>query len=133
VAVFRDGLWQIRFSDDDATTTFTMGTGMWPTTVPVAGDWDGDGIDGIGTYTSATGTWTLRQVGSNSGSQLPSFVFWSGTSSSYPVVGDWDGDSFETVGVKAGGTWSLNNANDAGAADLTLSYGLATDLPMSWR
>jgi hypothetical protein len=49
------------------------------------------------------------------------------------VVGDWNGDGIDTVGVKLGSAWSLNNANDASAADLSFSYGLANDLPLTWR
>ena len=133
VAVFRNGTWEVRFADDGATTSFAFGSGVWPATVPVAGDWDGDGTDGIGVYTRATGQWNLRQTASAGGSDAGAFVFWSGSNASYPVVGDWDGDGTDTVGVKAGTTWSLNNANDAGPADLTLTFGLANDLPMSWR
>ncbi len=133
VAVFRNGTWELRYADDAATTSFTFGSGVWPATVPVAGDWDGDGTDGIGVYTLATGQWNLRQTASTGAPDAGIFVFWSGSNASYPVVGDWDGDGTDTVGVKAGTTWSLNNANDAGPADLTLTYGVASDLPMTWR
>ena len=133
VAVFRNGTWELRYADDAATTSFTFGSGVWPATVPVAGDWDGDGTDGIGVYTLATGQWNLRQAASTGAPDAGIFVFWSGSNASYPVVGDWDGDGTDTVGVKAGTTWSLNNANDAGPADLTLTYGVASDLPMTWR
>ncbi len=61
-------------------------------------------------------------------------MFWAGAgTSSYPVVGDWDGDGDDTVGVKAVSTWSLNNENDTGPVDLTLSFGAPDDLPLSWR
>lgn len=60
------------------------------------------------------------------------FVFWAGAGS-YPVVGDWDADGDDTVGYKKGTTWSLNNDNDTGPADLTFSFGLTNDLPLSWR
>jgi alpha-tubulin suppressor-like RCC1 family protein len=133
VAVFRNGTWEVRLADDGATTSFGFGSGVWPATVPVTGDWDGDGTDGIGVYTLATGQWHLRHTASAGAPDAGAFVFWSGSNASYPVVGDWDGDGTDTVGVKAGTTWSLNNANDAGPADLTLTFGVANDLPMSWR
>jgi hypothetical protein len=28
--------------------------------LPVVGDWDGDGVDGIGTFVASNATWTLR-------------------------------------------------------------------------
>jgi len=138
VAVYRNGLWQVRLSPVDglspvATYSFSFGSGTWPSTVPVAGDWDGDGTDGIGTYTLANGTWNLRQTASPSGApDAGSFVFWTGTGS-YPVVGDWDGNRTDTVGVKNGVNWSLNNQNDTSAPDVTFQYGLANDLPLTWK
>ncbi len=60
VAVFRNGQWQTRLTGCGTTDSFAFGTGVWPSTVPVAGDWDGDGISGIGTYTGSTGTWAVR-------------------------------------------------------------------------
>ena len=68
--------------------------------------------------------------------QRGSFVFWSGSNASYPVVGDWDGDGDDTVGVRnnvAPFSWSLNNQNDVSTADITLDFGIANDLPMSYR
>ena len=62
------------------------------------------------------------------------FLYNPGTSP-YPVVGDWDANGTSTVGVKSGTTpavWSLNNANDASAADITFNYGAAADLPIVW-
>ena len=61
-----------------AATSFTFGSGTWPSTVPVAGDWDGDGTDGIGTYDLATGTWSLRQTANSAAPDAGTFVFWAG-------------------------------------------------------
>ena len=130
VAVFRNGLWQVRLSTG-ATSSFNFGTGIWPTTIPVAGDWDGNGTDGIGVYTYSTASWSLRNV-AGTGAADTTFVF--GTpSSSYPVVGDWNGNGTDTVGVKTGIAWALRNANSAGGADVGFNYGLAGDLPYGWR
>ena len=85
--------------------------------IPVAGDWDGDGTDGVGYYcynstVCPAGTWNLRQTASAGAPDIGPFVFWTG-SGSYPVVGDWDADGDDTVGVKNGSTWSLNYQNDS--------------------
>ena len=65
---------------------------------------------------------------------MPPFSFGSGTwPTVVPVVGDWDGDGADTVGVKAGTTWSLSNSNTTPSVALTFTYGLANDLPLSWR
>lgn len=133
VAVFRNGTWQIRLSTGTVLPSFTFGTGSWPNTVPVVGDWDGNGTDGIGTYNLDTGTWSLRNTADAGAPEAGVFVFWSGTSASYPVVGDWDANGSDTVGVKAGTLWSLRNANAAGLGDIAFNFGLANDLPLSWR
>ena len=137
VAVFRAGVWQVYYMGIGAGPTFSFGSGTWPATVPVAGDWNGDGIDGIGTYTlfapGNIGEWNLRNTADAGIADAGTFVFGSG--SQYPVVGDWNGDGVDTVGVKvmAGTTWSLRNSNTAGAANVTIDYGLANDLPETWR
>ena len=102
--------------------------------MPVAGDWDGDGSDGIGTYDYATGTWNLRNTASDGAPDAGTFVFWAGANTaSYPVVGDWDGNGTDTVGVEARTMWLLRNDNGPGLPVLTFSFGLANDLPLSWR
>jgi hypothetical protein len=130
VAIYRNGTWQIRLTASGATSTVTFGSGAWPATVPLAGDWDGDGRDGIGTYSA--GTWTLRNT-TTAGAIAP-FSFAPGASP-YPVVGDWDGDGTDTVGAKSitGPTWSVSNSNTTPAVNLTFDFGLASDLPLTWR
>ena len=115
-----------------ALAPFSFGTGTWPNTVPVTGDWDGDGVDGIGTYTLSTGVWNLRNTATAGTADIAPFLFWSGSSASYPVVGDWNADGIDTVGVKASTTWLLNDENDSGVPDYAFTFGLASDLPMSW-
>ena len=114
---------------------FTFGSGVWPSVVPVAGDWDGNLTDGVGFYcrdsaTCPAGTWNLRQTAS-AGAPDVTFTYNPGTSP-YPVVGDWNANGTDTVGVKAGTTWMLRNANSSGTADLTFDFGLANDLPVVW-
>jgi uncharacterized repeat protein (TIGR01451 family) len=134
VAVYKAGVWQIHYlgsGTPDASFSFGPG-GNWPSTIPVVGDWDGDGIDGIGTYTYSSGTWNLRNTANAGAADAGNFVFTAGAGS-YPVAGDWNGDGIDGVGVKLGTTWSLRNAASAGATDLTFTYGLANDLPLTWR
>ena len=132
VGVFRNGTWQTRLSTG-TTSTFTFGTGVWPTVVPVTGAWDGNNIDGIGTYTPATRTWNLRNTATVGGPSITPFVYPAAGTGTYPVTGDWNGNGTDTVGVKTGVTWSLRNSNSAGAADLTFDFGMASDLPLTWR
>jgi hypothetical protein len=142
VAVFRNGLWQVRANALPGTqplftANFSFGAGSWPATVPLAGDWDGNGVDGIGHYMgngAGTGTWNLRQTASGGVADIGPFTY-EPTNPGYPVVGDWDADGDVTVGTKSGLTWQLRNTNSAGPPDLTISMGSATpaqDLPMVW-
>ena len=67
--------------------------------IPLAGDWDGDGIETIGLYDPVTGTFFLRN--SNS-SGPPDVTFTFGPISPgniQPIHGDWDGEFTTTVGV----------------------------------
>jgi hypothetical protein len=131
VAVFRNGTWQTRITGTGVTNSFSYGAGTWPSTVPVAGDWDGVGVDGIGVYTYATGDWALRQTADAGVADAGAFNFRNGATS-YPVTGDWNADGVDTVGVKSGVTWSLRNSNSAGAAALSINFGAANDLPVVW-
>jgi glucose/arabinose dehydrogenase len=133
LAVYRNGTWQLRDTRSGDTNTITFGSGSWPATIPVTGDWNGDGVDGIGTYTPATGTWSVRHTATSGIPDIPSFQF--GNSARYPVTGDWNGDGIDSVGVKvmSGSAWELRNANGAGAVDLTIDYGIANDLPLTWK
>jgi hypothetical protein len=115
-------------------TVTGFGSGTWPGTVPVAGDWNGDGTDGIGFYSA--GTWTLRNVATTPSSTLSPFTFNPGTKP-YPVVGDWNADGTDTVGIRdtAGSTWYLRSTNTGGpltGADVVISFGAANDLPVVW-
>lgn len=132
VAVFRNGTWQTRITGSGVTSTFSYGTGTWPSTIPVAGDWNGVGGDGIGVYNYATGAWALRQTADAGAANAGAFTFRIG-STSYPVAGDWNADGYDTVGVKTGTTWSLIDVNATRPADQTIMYGLANDLPVVWE
>jgi endoglucanase len=148
VAVFRNGTWEVRKTTTPGdpslfTPNFVFGTGVWPTTTPVAGDWDGNGTDGIGYYNgngAGIGTWNLRPTAS-AGVASPSFSF-EAAQPGYPVVGDWDGDKFDTVGTKTGATWSLSNTHvNAGPVSpvvdplyvFDFTVVAANDLPLVWQ
>src|SRR4051812_8880659 len=67
-----------------------------PGSVPVLGDWDGDGVKTLGVFDPATATWYLR----NSNSAGPAdVVVRFGGQGMLPVAGDWDGDGKDGIGV----------------------------------
>jgi len=96
----------------------------------------------LGTFTSATGDWTLKKqrpgwpdgsyVDGNGTLQpgvIADQVFRFGNPNDTPIVGDWDGNGSETQGVWRQGTFFLANTL-GGAADLTFTYQLSTDVPV---
>jgi hypothetical protein len=96
------------------------------TDIPLAGDWQGDGVDSWGAHNRKTATFTLATRG-----ESLSFVF--GARGDIPLAGDWDGDGVDTVGVftPSTATFALKNANAAGAPDLTFVFGLPGDIPFA--
>ncbi len=84
--------------------------------IPVTGDWNGDGLDTIGVVEVDTANnqlvWKLRNSLSRG---APDLTFAFGSATGTPVVGDWNGDGIDTPGVveNVGGVlvWFLRNAN----------------------
>ncbi len=93
--------------------------------IPIAGDWDGDGIDTIGVYRTSNRTWYLRN--SNTGGAADLTVAY-GSPGDLPVSGDWDGDGDDTVGVVRGNVWLLRQSNTPGPAQITATFRTPRDL-----
>lgn len=91
--------------------------------LPVAGDWDGDGVDSVGIYRD--GVFFLRNANSTGFADLQ-FSF--GQAGDLPIAGDWDGDGVDTVGIVRGAQVFLKNSNAEGFADLQFTYGTAGDV-----
>jgi hypothetical protein len=95
-------------------------------TIPVVGDWDGDGTDTVGVMhydgnLDGPMRWELRN---SSSAGPPDLAFTYSRGRDVPVVGDWDGDGDDTVGVFRGNrSWLLRNSNSGGLADITFAYG----------
>jgi hypothetical protein len=100
--------------------------------IPLAGDWNNDGVDTIGLYNTATGAFFLR----NSNSAGPAdivFTFGAGGQGFVPLKGDWDGDGVDTIGLynPATGVFFLRNTNSQGPADLVFTFGPGGAVPIS--
>lgn len=86
--------------------------------VPVIGDWDGDGIDGIGVFRN--GLFLLRDTLSTGPAQ---YTISYGRAGDQPISGDWDGDGVDEIGIRRGNVYYLR-----GTAQFT--FGLAGDQPV---
>lgn len=83
------GVFDLRYADGSSTQF-----GFQPTdTRAVAGDWDGDGFDEVGSYYAPSGLFRLRDANGN-----PTSINFGGPNS-YPVAGDWNGDGRDEIGV----------------------------------
>jgi hypothetical protein len=93
---------------------------------PIAGDWNGDGVDTIGLYCQATGTFYLRNT-NTAGYADVTFVYGPAGNGWNAIAGDWNGDGDDTIGLynQVAGVVYLRNTNATGFADVTFGYGPA--------
>ena len=94
--------------------------------VPLAGDWNGDGVDSIGLYNPTTATVYLRNENTSGVADI-TFQYGPAGNNCIPFAGDWDGDGVSTIGLysQATGQVYLRNENTSGIADTTFQYGPA--------
>ena len=104
-----------RFGDDDV--------------IPVAGDWNGDGVTNIGIFRH--GTWYLDSDGDGRWSSGDTAIT-LGQAGDTPVVGDWNGDGRSKVGVYRNGVWLLDTNGDGvlDAHDRAFRLGETGDVPV---
>jgi hypothetical protein len=94
-----------------------------PGDYPLAGDWNGDGIDSVGIYRD--GVFYLRNTNSTGFADI---VVPFGSPGDQPIAGDWNGDGMDTIGIYRNGTFYLRNSNTAGAPDLVFTLGNPGDV-----
>ncbi|MEA2238256.1 MAG: TolB protein [Thermoanaerobaculia bacterium] len=105
--------------------------------LPIAGDWNGDGIDDIGVYRPGSSTFLLRVpqgVINPCPICLPVAIFSTathqfGSLGDLPVAGDWDGDDKDGIGVFHQGVFLVSN--DFSEVNGSSTFGFAGDLPLS--
>ena len=95
--------------------------------MPLAGDWDGDGIDTIGVFDPAGMAFFLKNTFTKGGADI-AFNFGVAGQGAIPVVGDWNGDGIDTVGLFIPGTktFQLRNSNSNGGADVQFVYNVTS-------
>jgi len=81
----------------DVSFTFHAGSSAC---VPLAGDWDRNGIDTVGLYDRNTGRFYLRHENTTTPS-VPDTELRFGPASRglVPLAGDWDGDGADSIGL----------------------------------
>jgi hypothetical protein len=86
------GMWHLRASSG-AVTSFWYGN---PGDLPIAGDWNGDGVATPGLYRQSDGFFYSRNSNSTGIADAECFA---GNPEDVPVVGDWDGDGDDNLGI----------------------------------
>ena len=100
--------------------------------LPVAGDWDGNGIDDVGIFRPSTKGWLLRLENGTTIITLNTF----GLNGDIPVVGDWNGDGIDTIGIFRPSTneWILSNGpntnNTSPPENIFIVFGQNGDIPI---
>lgn len=98
-----------------------------PGDVPIAGDFDGDGIDTVGLHRPANGKVYLKNSNSSGFADLE-FIF--GNPGDKMVTGDWNGDGRDTVAVfrPRWGVFYVKNSNGSGYADAAFDVGFLSSV-----
>ena len=76
---------------------------------PIAGDWNGDGIDQIGVYRN--GTWLLDTDGDGRWTKRDTTAKF-GNAGDQPIVGDFNGDGIDEIAVVRGDVWIIDSDGD---------------------
>ena len=128
IGVFSNGAWYLDANGNDiwdgSPVDYYFSYGAAPDK-PVMGDWNGDGIDTVGTFSD--GYFYLRNFNSSDYAET-SFAY--GLPGDIPIAGDWNGDSIDTIGVFRNGTFHLSNTH-SGTIDLSFTFGQTGDTPLA--
>ncbi len=100
--------------------------------LPVAGDWDNNGVETVGVFRPSTGQFFLTD--DNVANPNVDHTLNFGLSGDLPVAGDWNGDSKDTIGVfrPSAATFFLTNEDVLNPnVNITAAFGVAEDLPVT--
>ena len=104
-----------------------------PNLLPIAGNWDGKGGDGVGLYDPSTNRWIMNNQLNGSLDDLIVFQISQPHPTWKPIIGDWNRDGIDTAGLydPLNHRWYLNNRSDGSIGDLiTINAPL---VPSAWR
>lgn len=101
-----------------------------PADVPMACDWNGNGISTPGLYRQTNGFLYLRLTNTFGVADISIYY---GIPEDIPVCGDWNGDGVETIGIyrPSEAMFYLRNSNSFGVADVSFPFGTFGDVPLA--
>jgi hypothetical protein len=121
------GQWYLRYTNTRGPADITVTFGGDPSDLPIAGDWNGDGVDTIGIYRSSTGQFFLSPSNTAPSIQI---VFTFGNPGDKPLRGRWTTSSVgDGVGVyrNSNGILYQKNTLDTGISDYFAIFGNPDD------
>ena len=107
--------------------------------MPIAGDWDGDGVDTVGLYYPVNSSFSLKSANVSGWEDVTWFRFGPADAGREPIAGDWDGNELDRIGLydPANGKWLLKFENTTGWENvLTFRFGSGGErnpLTGKWR
>jgi hypothetical protein len=91
--------------------------------IPVVGNWDGIGGDGVGVVRPLAGQWQWHLRNGLNAGPAENIPFLYGSRYDTPVTGNWDGRGGDGPGVvSSSGRWQLREAPNRGAPDYNFTY-----------
>lgn len=120
------GQWHLRDSEGEV-TTFYFGA---PGDMPLAGDWNNDGVDTVGVYRPSNQTVYLRNSNST-GVAHTSFLI--GNPGDLAIAGDWNADGFDTVSLyrPTTGQVFIFNSITTPVVEIQYYFGVPGDKPFA--
>jgi Tol biopolymer transport system component len=99
--------------------------------LPVAGDWDGDGKDGVGVFDPVTANFFLSDDRAK-----PNFIFPFGLPGDRPLAGDWQGVARDGIGVFQPPIPTMALSSQVPAPpEIVFAFGVTEGLPVAghWK
>jgi len=98
-----------------------------PELLPIAGDWNGDGVATAGGYHLPSSTFFLRNSNSPGFADIV-FQFGEAGRDFIPIAGDWDGDGIDTVGLyrPEHSTFAVRHSNSQDSTATLIAFGFTT-------
>ncbi|NTV12475.1 MAG: VCBS repeat-containing protein, partial [Desulfobulbaceae bacterium] len=140
LGAYREGTWYLDLDgngrwDGEPTDRMVVGFGGAVDDLPVAGDWNGDGVAELGIYRPGNNTWYLDYDGDFTYDPTADLGLVFGFAGCLPVVGDWSGNGYDKLGVYCEGQWYLDSNGNFGwdgtpADTLLANFAFAGMLPV---
>ncbi len=131
IGMYQNGVFYLRNSNTSGAADITFAFGGLASHRPIAGDWNGDGVDTVGVYDINTGLYQLRDTNSIGPAD---YAFYFGNPADTPIAGRWDNTiNHDGVGVyrMSNGIVYLKRALTTGFDDYYMVFGNPSDRPVA--